>query len=159
VFGGWSHHSGGRERDPAGDGLHRCVDLRSKSGRLAKSTDGGVTWKAADTGLTYADVRAVAIDPVIPSNTYAGMVSAAASFPLLKSADGGANRTRFAQFELSRPPWYGSVSAIIVDSGSPNSIYAAANADDGYHALFRTKDSGANWVRSAPAPFGPSTRP
>ena len=28
-------------------------------GHLAKSTDGGVTWNAADAGLSYVDVRAV----------------------------------------------------------------------------------------------------
>jgi photosystem II stability/assembly factor-like uncharacterized protein len=119
-----------------------------------KSTDGGVTWNAADAGLSYVDVHTVAIDPVTPSRIYAGMAGAGASVPVFKSVDGGANWSSFAQFDLSDPAWYGYVSSLGIDSQSPNSIYAAAQTDDGYHAVFNTEDGGANWTRSGPAPFG-----
>ena len=56
------------------------------SGHLAKSTDGGVTWNAVDAGLTFVDVRAVAIDPVIPSTIYAGMSGLSSAIPLFRSA-------------------------------------------------------------------------
>ena len=129
-------------------------------GHLAKSTDGGVTWNAADAGLTYVDVRAVAIDPVIPSKIYAGMGGATSSIPLFKSADGGASWTSLAQFDLSGPAaWYGWISSLLVAPASPNLIYAAATTDNGYDAVFKTKDGGANWIRSGPLLSGAKSRP
>jgi photosystem II stability/assembly factor-like uncharacterized protein len=121
-------------------------------GHLVKSTDGGGTWNPADAGLSYVDVHTVAIDPVTPSTIYAGMAGAGSSIPVFKSADGGASWSNLTQFELSDPALYGWISSLLVDSRSPNSIYAAAQTDDGYHA--KTKDGGANWTRSGPAPFG-----
>jgi photosystem II stability/assembly factor-like uncharacterized protein len=122
-------------------------------GHLAKSTDGGVTWSAADAGLAYVDARTVTIDPVIPSRVYAGLGGAGSGIPLFKSADGGANWSRFTQFQFISA-WYGWISSILVGAASPDLIYAAAQSDDGYHAVFKTKDGGANWIQSAPAPFG-----
>jgi hypothetical protein len=37
-----------------------------------KSTDGGATWSAVNTGLTNTDVRALAIHPTTPATLYAG---------------------------------------------------------------------------------------
>src|SRR5207247_1150320 len=108
-----------------------------------------------DAGLSYVDVRAVAIDPAIPSKIYAGMGGASSSIPLFTSADGGANWTSFAQFDLSGPAAsYGWISYLLVASASPNLIYAAATTDNGYYALFKTKDGGANWIRSGFATLG-----
>ena len=123
-------------------------------GHLAKSMDGGVTWNAADAGLNYIDVQTVAIDPAIPFNIYAGMGGTGSSIPLFKSADGGASWTSLAQFQLGGSDWYGWISFLLLGSASPNSIYTAANSADGYHAVFKSKDGGANWIRSGPAPFG-----
>jgi photosystem II stability/assembly factor-like uncharacterized protein len=118
-------------------------------GRLAKSTDGGSTWNAADAGLSYVDVRAVAIDPANPSRIYAGMGGATSGIPVFTSADGGANWTSFAQFDLSGPAAsYGWISYLLVTPASPNSIYAAATTNNGYYGLFKTKDGGSNWIRS-----------
>ena len=114
-------------------------------GRLAKSTDRGGTWNAVDASLTYADVRAVAIDPVIPSNIYAGLGGAAYHIPLFKSADGGASWTSFAQFPAGGYA-YGWISSLLVSFASPNTLYAAANPGDWYGAVFKTTDGGANWI-------------
>jgi hypothetical protein len=73
-------------------------DLVFQVGNLAKSTDGGATWNPADSGLNYADVRSVAIDPAIPSNIYAGL--GGLNTPLFKSVDGGGSWTGVAQFQL-----------------------------------------------------------
>jgi photosystem II stability/assembly factor-like uncharacterized protein len=119
-------------------------------GHLAKSTDGGGTWNAGDAGLSYVDVGAVAIDPAIPSRIYAGMGGATSSIPLFTSADGGASWTSFAQVDLSGPAAsYGWINYLLVAPASPNLIFAAASTDNGYYAVFKTKDGGANW--SAPA--------
>jgi len=117
-------------------------------GHLAKSTDGGVTWNAADAGLSYVDVQAVAIDPMIPSKIYAGMGGAGSSIPLFKSADSGASWTSLAQLDLDGSTWYGWISSLLVSSASPNVIYAAVNCGNCYGALFKTKDGGANWIRT-----------
>jgi len=121
------------------------LDREIPGGRLAKSTDGGVTWNAVDGSLTYADVRAVAIDPVVPSNIYAGMGGAAYSIPLFKSADGGASWTSLAQFPAGGYA-YGWISSLLVGSASPNVIYAAENPGDWYGGVFKTTDGGANWI-------------
>ena len=98
-------------------------------------------------------MRAVAIDPVIPSTIYAGMSGSSSAIPLFRSADGGATWNSFAQFDLSGSNWYGWISLLLLDPANPKSIYAAANDDDGYHAVFKTEDGGANWTSQSPEPF------
>ncbi len=122
-------------------------------GHLAKSTDGGASWNAADARLSFIDVQTVAIDPVFPSDIYAGMGGAASGIPLFQSADGGASWKSLAQFQLSGSTWYGSITCLLVGSPSRNAIYAAASSADGYHRVFKTKDGGANWLQSGPDPF------
>jgi photosystem II stability/assembly factor-like uncharacterized protein len=124
-------------------------DLQRPGGRLAKSTDGGGSWNAVDTALTYIDVRAVAIDPVIPSYIYAGMGGAADNIPLFKTADGGTSWTSLAQFQLAGSSWYGWISAILAGSASPSLMYAAANSGHSYGAVFKTRDGGANWINTS----------
>ena len=116
------------------------------SGHLAKSTDGGVTWNAVDAGLTYVDVRAVAIDPSVPSWIYAGISGAPSAIPLFRSTDGGANWTSFAQFELSYPSGYCWINSLLLDPANANVIYAAANGTANYSAVFKTTDGGAKWT-------------
>jgi photosystem II stability/assembly factor-like uncharacterized protein len=116
-------------------------DVDLQAGNLAKSTNAGATWAVADTGLTYTDVRAVAIDPVIPSNIYAGM--GGLSTPLFKSVDGGASWTRLAQFQFGPYSW---ISAVLVGSANPNLIHAAVYSLYSYGTVFNTMDGGANWI-------------
>ena len=52
---------------------------------IFKSTNGGASWTAVNTGLTSKDVLAVAIDPSTPSTVYAGTESDG----LFKSVNGG----------------------------------------------------------------------
>jgi hypothetical protein len=40
-------------------------------GKVRKSTDGGATWEALDTGLPYAALYTIVIDPVTPTTLYA----------------------------------------------------------------------------------------
>jgi photosystem II stability/assembly factor-like uncharacterized protein len=117
-------------------------DLVFQVGNLAKSTDGGATWSAADFGLNYADVRSVAIDPAIPSNIYAGM--GGLNTPLFKSVDGGGSWSSVAQFQLGPYSW---ISSVLVGSASSNLIFAAANSPYINGTVFKTTDGGANWTR------------
>jgi hypothetical protein len=42
------------------------------NGGVFKSTDGGATWSASNTGLTNFNVPSLAIDPLTPATLYAG---------------------------------------------------------------------------------------
>src|SRR5262249_5908493 len=51
-----------------------------------KSTDGGSSWVAANTGLTNTPIGALAIDPLTPTTLYAGTGGG-----VFKSTDGGSS--------------------------------------------------------------------
>jgi photosystem II stability/assembly factor-like uncharacterized protein len=74
------------------------------------------------------------------------MSGAPSAIPLFRSADGGASWTSFAPFELGGPSWYSWISSVLVDPVNPNLIYAAANGDGSYGAVFKTTDGGAKWI-------------
>jgi photosystem II stability/assembly factor-like uncharacterized protein len=120
--------------------------LQRPSGHLMKSTDAGNTWNAADAGLTYIDVHAVAVDPAIQTRIYAGMGGTTSAIPLFKSADAGASWSSFAQFELGGPESYCWIAFLLVDSASSNLIYAATNGTNDYGTVFKTTDGGAKWT-------------
>src|SRR5438046_2707143 len=44
----------------------------TRYGGVFKSTNGGTSWAAVNSGLTYSSVQAVAIDPATPATLYAG---------------------------------------------------------------------------------------
>jgi hypothetical protein len=53
-------------------------------GGVFKSTNGGASWRAASTGLTYITVRSLALDPATPTTVYAGTNGG-----MFKSTNGG----------------------------------------------------------------------
>ena len=72
-----------------------------------KSTDGGASWNAVNTGLTNLQVLALAIDPQAPSTLYAGTNGGG----VFKSTDGGANWNDFNSGLTN--PW---VYALAIDA-------------------------------------------
>jgi hypothetical protein len=91
-----------------------------------KSTDAGVTWNAANTGLP-ADVRALAIDPHTPSTLYAGAVPG-----LFKSTDAGATWDKLTtEFFFA--------TALVIDPLTPSTLYAGTD-----FGVFRTTDAGVS---------------
>ena len=104
---------------------------------VRKSTDGGVSWKAASAGLPATgasgsyNVSALAIDPVNPSTLYASCYGAAGGGGgVYRSVDGGANWSLFGA-PLA------SVNALALDL-SGRTLYAGA--DDG---LYKTATDAA----------------
>ena len=115
-----------------------CASIYCVFGPLAKSTDGGATWKA--TGPTGISFVALAIDPT-------GTVYGATSGGVFKSSDGGGTWTAANQ-GLSNV----SVSALAIDPSAPETLYAgASHVTDcpesicSSTALFKSADGGRTW--------------
>jgi photosystem II stability/assembly factor-like uncharacterized protein len=107
---------------------------------ITKTTDGGVTWLDASTGLGEAlpgepgpSVSTLAIDPSSPSTLYAGRWEKG----IYKSTDGGMH---WQALDMGFKP--SGIVSIAVDPNS-SSVVFAGTAEDG---LFKSTDGGAQWA-------------
>jgi photosystem II stability/assembly factor-like uncharacterized protein len=95
----------------------------SLDGAVFKSTDGGASWASSSTGLTFAFVSLLAIDPHTPSTLYASVGNCGprgcGGGSLFKSTDGGASWSSAGS----------GVEGLAFDPQSPGTVYALA---DGY---------------------------
>jgi photosystem II stability/assembly factor-like uncharacterized protein len=141
------------------------VDPNIGPGRLLKSADGGTTWSAADSGLTYIDIRTLAIDPTNAAAVYAG--AGVGGEGVFKTTDNGGHWSNLAQLKIGGTPALptfpsyqgepGVVKALLVDFNNPKVLYAAAaridfscsNADK---LLFKSTDGGISWDNIASLP-------
>jgi photosystem II stability/assembly factor-like uncharacterized protein len=84
-----------------------------------KSTNGGGSWSAVNTGLggtyAYTWVYALAIDPATPATLYAGTVFGG----VLKSTNGGANWNPF-----NTGLTVNDVQTLAIDPVTPTTLYA-----------------------------------
>ncbi len=132
---------------------------------IFKSSDGGSTWAAANSGLFAVGINTLAIDPQNPRTLYAGVSGAG----LLKSTDGGASwsTTQFKYFttltfdprnqgtvyaagqksiddgQTWMPLQFGPVGytgPIVIDKQNPDTIYSGTG---------KSSDAGASWVQLA----------
>lgn len=93
---------------------HATIYAGANGGGVYKSTDTGAHWTATNTGInTGLSVRALAVDPVTPTNVYVGTLTA-----FSRSTNGGASWTT----TLSR-----NIRSIVVNPASPNIVLVAAN--------------------------------
>ncbi len=82
---------------------------------MFKSSDGGGSWTAINSGLTSSYVRAMAIDPQRPATIYAGTDESR----VFKSNDGGGSWTAI------NTAWMGGdVRTLAIDPQNPSRIYA-----------------------------------
>ena len=114
------------------------------SGRLVRSTDGGITWNASDADMVPAQdqqtffVSDLAIDPASPANRYA-----ATSNGFFRSSDAGATWTA-ANCGLPAVPHDGvtyDITTLVVDPRSPGTVYALSFS----RGVFKTVDFGVAW--------------
>lgn len=105
-----------------------------------KSTDGGVNWSLANSGLPQINnslqLSPVAIDPVTPATLYVeAYYTSGGSGTIFKSTDSG-NTWQAVSTNLT----FNYVSKIVVDQATPSTLYACST--DG---LFKSIDGGINW--------------
>ncbi|BAX81095.1 sialidase family protein [Labilibaculum antarcticum] len=132
-------------------------------GKLRKSTDGGKTWEdiatilEADNGswMGLAFQNSLMIDPVNPDNMYFCTTKKPISevhgpnadkltrggYGFYRSFDEGKN------WELSNNGFHkgASIRRVIMDPDKSETLYAAANDENG--ALYKTSDKGNNWKK------------
>jgi photosystem II stability/assembly factor-like uncharacterized protein len=99
-----------------------------------KTTDGGASWSAVNTGLTSPLIRALGFHPAAPNTLYAGTDGSG----LFRTTDGGetwtaVNTGAFAFIGLA------------FDPRTPDTLYLAANT-----GVLKTTDGGANWTNVLP---------
>jgi murein DD-endopeptidase MepM/ murein hydrolase activator NlpD/photosystem II stability/assembly factor-like uncharacterized protein len=103
----------------------------TRGGGVFKSTDGGTSWSAINSGLADTDVLALAIDPVTPTTLYAGTNVGG----VFKSTNAGAS---WAAMNLSLACT--SVSAIAIDRAASSTVYVG-----GAGGACRSTDGGGSW--------------
>ena len=110
-----------------------------------KSTNGGATWSASNTGLTATEVLALAIDPVNPANLYAGTFLEGSSGGVFKSINGGASWIASSSGLTAT-----QVNALAIDPSNPATLYAGT----GSGTVFKSINGGASWQPTGVATAG-----
>ncbi|PYS46203.1 MAG: hypothetical protein DMG13_30485, partial [Acidobacteria bacterium] len=108
---------------------------------VSKSTDGGTSWNAVNSGLTNMIVSCLTMDPLNPATLYAGTNSGG----VFKSTDGGMTWTAINEGLTNM-----NVTALAIDPLNPATLYAGtapfdAETDDG-GGVFRSTNGGMNWT-------------
>ncbi|MEE9465628.1 MAG: carboxypeptidase-like regulatory domain-containing protein [Candidatus Neomarinimicrobiota bacterium] len=110
---------------------------------VSKTTDGGQTWMAADSGLHvgqhYATPGVLAIDPLNPDTLYVGSSAIGGGY-LFKSTNGGLSWKKIGQSDIV----YGGVTALAIDPDNSDILYVGT---DMAGAILRSTDGGKNWDR------------
>ena len=128
---------------------------------VAKSTDGGVHWAAAGTGITplnsiTSPYTALGIAASSPSTLYASIGNTSNPVALYKSTDGGTSWTTLAAPDYTGNAYaYGSGSGeqgwyddtVAVDPTNPNHVLA------GGETVVESTDGGATWADVNGQPF------
>ena len=107
-------------------------------GGLLKSTDGGATFFAANSGIEGVGATAMAMDPNDPSVVYLGT-----AFGTLKTIDGGAT------WNLTNGDF--NALSLAIDPTNPNVVYAGGNG-----FLAKTIDGGDTWDLAMEGMVGPT---
>jgi photosystem II stability/assembly factor-like uncharacterized protein len=129
-------------------------------GGVFKSTDGGTSWNAANSGLlpiwgSFSAV-ALAIDPRNPSTLYA-VSPRGSGWGAFKSNDGGAS---WNPASSGLPDWSSGMGdccyrpRLAVDPQNPDRVYLGA-ALNGMQRVFQSADGAATWSDSGLAVPGP----
>ena len=109
---------------------------------VARSTDGGSTWTVVGTTLANKQIRSI-----VPTSTLVSgspVVLAGTSTGVYRSIDSGVTYTQIVSGITTN-----SVTDLVRDPGVSTRFYATSNG-----TIFRSEDTGANWVNANGAGFG-----
>ncbi len=104
---------------------------------IFKTRDAGRTWHNVSRGMTHSRVIALAIDPLLPANVYAGTKGDA----IFRSFNGG-QLWRSQRRNLENATMTSVVHDIAFVPGSSRHLFAATSL-----GVFETEDAGAHWVK------------
>ena len=99
---------------------------------IFKSSNGGVSWARASTGITDPTVAAIAVDPVTPTTLYAGTLQGG---HVVKSTDGGGTWAPL-------PTGPTLVVALAIPAQAPATIYASQQQS----GIRKSTDGGTTWT-------------
>src|SRR5438105_1230466 len=108
------------------------------SNGVFKSTNGGASWSAVNTGLTVKTVSNLAIDPQTPATLYAATRAAGgfgSSGVVFKSTNGGGSLSAVNTFNAG-------VSVLAIDPQTPTTLYAGIGNGWG---VFKSTNGGGSW--------------
>ena len=115
-------------------------------GGVFKSTNGGTSWTAMNTGLPFSkNVYALAINPQTPDTIYAGIANYSEGYDgVFKSTNGGTNWTA-----INNGLTYTYIRALAINPQTPETLYAGG----GYYYKFgyydyayKSINGGTNWT-------------
>jgi photosystem II stability/assembly factor-like uncharacterized protein len=112
-----------------------------------KSTNGGRTWAAMNTGLTSRSVVALVIDPLTSSTLYALVSDLSSNSGVYKSTNGGSTWDRRSNGIVGT-----ELHNLIIDPVTPNTLYLGVGCCVGGSRIFKTTDGADNWTQVANAP-------
>ncbi|MCP4701662.1 MAG: hypothetical protein GY862_33110 [Gammaproteobacteria bacterium] len=114
---------------------------------LFKSTDGGNTWAAADTGIpawaSSFSVMDIAIDPVTPGVLYASVYLGGQDLPNVFKSDDGGQTWRVAGSGTNQ------AFGVEIDPAAPGRVYAASYSSNSFE-VFKSDDGGDSWTSLPP---------
>lgn len=116
-----------------GGGASMFIGLHA--GGIRKSTDGGVTWSSANTGLTDPRVLTLAMDASGPQTLYAGAFSGG----VFKSVDTGGTWQNL-------PALAGSAVSVTADPNRSGVVYAVVLQNLTNGSIRKSNDGGATWT-------------
>jgi photosystem II stability/assembly factor-like uncharacterized protein len=105
-------------------------------GGLFKSTNGGESWNAINSGLGDYDILDLAIDPVTPTTIYAAVAfHTLAGGGVFKSMDGGNS------WSAARKGLPNYVSKLAIDPLTPTTLYAVTFSE----GVYKSTNGGESW--------------
>ncbi|MEI6205239.1 MAG: FG-GAP-like repeat-containing protein [Desulfuromonadales bacterium] len=101
-------------------------------GGVFKSTNGGSSWSAINSGLTKSTINALAIDPSTPQTVYAGTWGGG----VFKSTNGGSSWSA-----VNSGLTNSNVSSLALDPSTPQTVYAGTSGG----GVFKSTNGGSSW--------------
>ncbi len=113
------------------DPVHDDILYAGTSGGIAKSTDGGISWRPSNSGLANANISAIAIAPSQSATLYVGSYGGG----MAKSSDGGKSWSPINAGFTGSFAW-----DIVIDPSDPARVYVGTD-----RGVSRSSNGGATW--------------